>query len=351
MNSKLLYTLIFTTLTLLFCACSESDSVLPQTNIPIQFSTGVNAVSEVTSRADDNSEADIINSVSDLVGKQVSLFGAEYLTGNTPTETSWNFMRYWKADVNSGGVLNYASVPGQQLKYYSPENGFSYNFVAVYPPVGGSNSGVSSNSTGAFPSLRIQLQYRPDLMVADAIGRTKPNADVNIPLEFEHQLVLVSFNIYKTPVNPANPLEHNIYLNKMTMAGRTMADFNPVTKVFSNVNAKTGATIRIPGYPYSSFEVEEAPAKKVRDIFLFTANGDNSTERYEFTFELNEVPYSIILPREGKTWEAGKKYIYNIKVVGSDVYIEVEGDGGSGGTLLQQEKWEDKDNNTIIDGQ
>lgn len=342
----------------IFSACTEAE--IEKGPFPIQFVGSTNEVEVIhtsTTRAegDNSDDAIIINNISDLKDKKISLYGIEY--ANTPTR-SWNFMDRWEATVkesNSNYEFDYATVNGMQ--YYKVEGGLKYDFRAVFPAVddANTNSGVTVSTKG-FPYVDVKLEYRPDLMIAQADGKEKPNTATKIPLTFEHQLSLVTFNIYKDiESQQAGTESHNIYLNKMTLAGRTIADFNLETKELTiDVDGFSGATILVPGLvpgsPYSEFEIIEEP-KKIRDLFLFPSDGDAVENKLKYTFEftINERTYSTILPLAGKKWEAGLHYIYNIKVVGSDVYIEV-GHEEDDDFKLCQEDWTDVDIDEPIEG-
>lgn len=316
--------------------------------VPIQFAAAVNSVTATGTRSadtnDDESEAFIVNNIAALKDKDISLYGIEYANSDTA-----EFIPGWLATVKEVGsiyVFDYATR--QQQKYYKPQDGMKYDFTAIFPPVD-SGAGVSKVNKD---TLSIELEYRPDFMVAKNRELTKPtgSATVSIPLQFEHQLALVSFYIYKDIESlPPNSSSHNIYLNKMTLAGRTIANFSLSDNTFTDVDGISGATVRVPGYPYSTFLVEADTTKKIRDLFLFPSNGGVQAEQYTFEFTINEGIYKAILPATGKQWEAGKQYIYTMKVVGSDVYIELGGPD-SAEWKLKQEEWEDVDDDDIIEG-
>lgn len=327
-------------------ACTKTG-IESNTELPIQFSGSANevTVTEVNDSKtfDDDGETFIANNIADLKDRKITLYGTEYANG--ATNKVWNFIDGWEATVKESGsnfVFDYAT--GNQMKYYKPQDGLKYDFRAVFPEVSADTASAVSLSTQGFPYLRIKLIHRPDLMVAKADEAIKPvDFPVSIPLKFEHQLALITFNIYKDiETLPAPGTEsHSIYLNKMTLAGRTIADFNVVTQEFSSIDGKTGATVRVPGYPYSDFLIKETP-EKIRDLFLFVADGDIEAESYTFDFIINEKSYKAVLPASGKRWEKGQNYIYNIKVVGSDVYIEL-GHSDDESMKLTQEKWDDED--------
>lgn len=332
-------------------ACTEPEVESLSTAVPVQFSAAVNGVTVTGTRStdavDDESEALIIGNITDLKDKEISLYGTEYANGATKT---WNFIPGWTATVKETGgnhIFDYATA--NQMKYYKPEAGFSYDFIGIFPLVGGTNTGVSEVGN-SFQNLRIELEHRPDFMVAKAENIAKPSTATAIPFRFEHKLALVTFNIYKDLESlPPGSDGHNVYLNKMTLAGRTIANFNLSTNTFTDVDGISGATIRVPGYPYSSFLVEKGEPKKIRDLFLFPSSGSVTAEQYTFEFIINENSYKAILPDTGKQWEAGKHYIYNMKVVGSDVYIELGGPDNDE-WKLKQEEWEDVDDDDIIEG-
>lgn len=335
-------------------ACTKPEMESLATAVPVLFSAAANGVTVIGTRntdaADDESEAFIVNNIATLKNKDISLYGTEYANG--AANKTWDFIPGWTATVRESGsnhIFDYATA--NEPKYYKPDADFRYDFIAIFPSVGGNNTGVSEAGNG-FPDLRIELEYRPDLIVAKAENRTKPSTATPIPFQFEHKLALVTFNIYKDiESHPSGSTGHNVYLNKMTLAGRTIADFNPATNTFTDVDGISGATIRVPGSPYSDFLIESTlPPKKIRDLFLFPSNGNDETaKKYIFDFIINEKSYQVILPAADKQWEAGKHYIYNMKVVGSDVYIELGGPD-SEQWKLKQEEWKDIDNDDTIEG-
>lgn len=329
---------------LAFSACTETEpeSVMA----PVRFSafaSGIGVGNAGNTRAGgNNADASVISSVSDLKDKDITLLGSEYTSSATQT---WSFMDNWKATVKeSGGNFDFDYATANGLKYYSPQNGIKYDFKAVYPLISDdSNAGVSWGS-GGFPLVNVKLEYAPDLMLAEVAGVSKPATQTSIPLEFKHQLVLLRFNIIKE-VAPIGTESHNVYVNKISTLGRLAADFNLLTKQLTPAAAQTDFTIKDLGSPYSSFLVEET-SKEMLSWFVYPADGDVAAEQYTFSFVINGKEFKATLPYAGKTWEVGMQYIYNLKVVGSDVYLEVDG-----GTGLDQEVWDDLDgSDEIIEG-
>lgn len=330
---------------LAFSACTETE---PESSAmaPVRFSAFASGIgvsnAANTKTGGGNAEASVVSSISDLKDKDITLLGSEYT--NSATQT-WSFMDGWKATVKETGgnyFFDYATVNG--IKYYSPQIGIKYDFKAVYPLIStDSNAGLSWGS-GGFPLVNVKLEYAPDLMLAEVAGVSKPATQTSIPLEFKHQLAMVQFNIFEEfgPVGGGGP---NVYLNKVTMLGSMVADFNLMTKQFVPALPEAEFTIMNLGYPYSSFLVEET-SKEIFKMFLFPADGDNAARQYTFAFVINGKEYKATLPATGKEWQAGLQYIYNLKVVGSDLFLEVDG-----GTGLDQEMWEDLDgSDEIIEG-
>lgn len=346
--------LFFCLVGLIATACTETGEE-HQTEQPIRFSASAGGVTVMpvtsTKAGNDVSSTFIANSIADLKDSIITLYGTEYLTG--ATTKSWDFMGGWASTVKQSGssyAFDYAT--GNHMKYYMPDDRARYDFRAVFPSVSEDTASAVSQTTQGFPHVRVKLKYLPDLMVATVDGAAKNTVPLgSIPLKFEHQLALVTFNIYKDIESQTLPPgeSHNIYLNKMTLAGRTIADFNVVDKEFTGVDAKTGATVRVPGYPYSDFLIKKDP-EKIRDLFLFAADGNVVAEQYTFDFIINERSYKAVLPGSGKRWEKGLQYIYTIKVVGSDVYVEL-GDSDDDDMQLEQEEWDDEDMGEPIEGQ
>lgn len=326
---------------LAFSACTETE-MESSAMAPVQFSAFASGISVTdagnTRTGGSNADPIVIRSISDLNDKDITLLGSEYQ--NSATQT-WSFMDNWRATVAGAGI-DYATING--VKYYSLQPGFKYDFKAVYPLISSnSNAGLSWGS-GGFPLVNVNLEYAPDLMLAEAAGVTKPTTPTSIPLEFKHQLVLIRFNIVKE-VAPIGTPSHNVYVNKISTKGRLTADFNLMTKQLTPATAQTDFTIKDLGSPYSSFLVEET-SKEMLCWFVFSADGDVAAEQYTFSFVINGKENTVDLPKAGKKWDLGMEYIYNLKVVGSDVYLEVDG-----GTGLDQEVWEDLDgSDEIIEG-
>lgn len=329
---------------LAFSACTETEpeSVMA----PVRFSAFASGIgvsnAANTKTGGGNAEASVVSSISDLKDKDITLLGSEYT--NSATQT-WSFMDGWKATVKETGgnyVFDYATVNG--IKYYSPQIGIKYDFKAVYPLIStDSNAGLSWGS-GGFPLVNVKLEYAPDLMLAEVAGVSKPATQTSIPLEFKHQLVLLRFNIIKE-VAPVGIPSHNVYVNKISTEGRLTADFNLLTKQFTSATTHTDFTIKDLGSPYSSFLVEET-SKEMFRWFVYPADGDVAAEQYTFSFVINAKEHNVSLPKAGKEWVVGMEYIYNLKVVGSDLFLEVDG-----GTGLDQEMWEDLDgSDEIIEG-
>lgn len=333
-----LLNLCFVALAFSACAETETESVVA----PVRFSafaSGIGASNAANTRTGDgNADPTVVRGISDLKDKDITLLGSEY----TPLATqTWSFMDNWKATVKETGI-DYATVNG--LKYYSPQSGIKYDFKAVYPLVSDDGNAGLSWSSGGFPLVNVKLEYAPDLMLAEVAGVTKPATPDSIPLEFKHQLVLIRFNILKE-VAPIGTESHNVYVNKISTTGRLAADFNLLTKQLIPAATQTAFTIKDLGSPYSSFLVEET-SKEMFSWFVYPADGDVAAEQYTFSFVINAKEYKTTLPYAGKKWDVGMEYIYNLKVVGSDVYLEV--DGGMG---LDQEAWEDLDgSDEIIEG-
>lgn len=329
------------------CADSEMESSM----VPVQFAASAAEVKvdEIKSTRTGSSVPGmlLVGSVADMKDKQVTLYGSEYETTTTQT---WTFMDGWSALVKESGgnyVFDYATTNG--MKYYSPKIGLMYDFKAVYPSISaGGDTGVSLSS-GGFPVVDLNLERFPDLMLAENGGITKPNGQTSIPLEFEHQLVLVTFNIRKVlgTGEQGDDESHKIYLNKVLLNGNLTGSFNLQTKQLTTVFTKSDFTVADLGSPFSTLLVGKVP-QKACNVFLFPADGDESTQTYDFTFVINGINCKVTLPNPGQKWEVGMEYIYNLKIVGSDVYLEVNGDTT---TELEQEKWEDVDgSDDIIEG-
>lgn len=330
-------------------ACEESE--MENSRVPIRFAASADEVKvdEIKNTRAGGAVPGMlpVRVVADMKDKQVTLFGSEYETAATKT---WTFMDGWSAVVKESGsnyVFDYAT--SNEMKYYSPKGGVTYDFKAVYPSISaGGNTGVSLSSSG-FPVVDLNLERFPDLMLAEIGGVTKPNGQTSLSLQFKHQLVLVTFNIRKVlgTGQQEDDESHNVYLNKILLKGRTTGSFNMQSKQLAPVSTKTEFTVADLGSPFSTLLVGKVP-QTACSVFLFPADGDIAAQQYTFTFVINSIENNITLPASGKKWEVGMEYIYNLKVVGSDVYLEVNGDSS---TQLDQEKWEDLDgSDDIIEG-
>lgn len=350
MKNRLREILVFCLVGLIVAACSETG-MEHATEQPIRFAASANGVTVApgTKAFVDEGDIFIVNTIADLEDLRITLYGSEYLNG--ATTKMWDFMNAWEAIVRKSGssyVFDYA-FGDQQQRYFMPDDRARYDFKAIYPLISpnGSSAGVSLNALG-FPQVDVDLKYRPDLMLATADGVVKNTVSpAPVVLTFEHQLALVTFNIYKDMESPSTAI-HKIFLNKVTLTGRTNAEFNILNKEFSAFQNGADATILEPGYPYSDFLVKNDP-EKVCDLFLFAADGNVAAEQYTFDFIINERSYKVVLPASGKTWEKGLHYSYTIRVEGSDVYVEL-GDSEDDDIHLEQEEWDDEDMNEVIEG-
>lgn len=351
-NRRLRKILVFCLLGIIVAACSETG-VEQATEHPIRFAASVNGVTVTpgTKAVVDGGDIFIANSIADLKDLPITLYGSEYLSG--ATTKLWEFMNAWEAIVRQSGssyVFDYTFGYRQQ-QYFMPDDRARYDFRAIYPfiqPNGSNVAGVSHTATG-FPQVIVDLKYCPDLMLASADGVSKNTVSpAPVALKFEHQLALVTFNIYKDIESPSTAI-HKVFLNKVMLTGRTIAEFNLLDKEYSAFQAESAITLLEPGYPYSDFLVKDAP-EKICDLFLFPADGNVAAEQYTFDFIINERSYKVVLPAGGKTWKKGLQYIYTIRVEGSDVYVEL-GDPDDDDMKLEQEEWDDEDMGEPIEGQ
>lgn len=354
----------------------EERSVSP----PVLFNATKETVTienRQTTRAGIDESNPAMDSMDDLVAtdKEMLIYGLRYTDGYTQPWTNGGdlFMNGLTGPVVKNGSdyrINYSP-----LKYYDPEDDQRYDFKLFFPAPQEATSELRDPSgvtilapTAQRPlGFRVNLYRRPDLLKATLIGKRK--SDQPQPIQFEHMLTSVVLKIvkedYDDPSDP-DPLEQNVYINRLTVSGVIRGTYDIIKEQFeppvkSNpdpnlIDATSGASILVPGYTTDEeFLVPSSgeEPKRIREIFLFPVASDASTaredlERYFFDIWLNERRYSFMIPNRNDAgwegWKPGERYTYTIKVSKADIYIELDKDH------IDREPWNPEDKGDITIG-
>lgn len=374
--------LLFTCLLILGSCSNEVEKTeRPSSSPPVLFNASKDAVvieSKPTTRAGIDDSNPAMDSMDDMVnsGKEILIYGARYLDGNTP---DWSLVSDLFMYALPGVVVKNGSdyrINYSPLKYYDPDDNERYDFKLFFPAPQAPASGLNDPSgvtilppTGERPhALRVNLYRRPDLMKATLKEIRK--TDQPLEPEFEHLLTSVVLKIVKAKGDndptTDDELDQDIYINRLTVSGVIRGTYDIIKEEFEPpvmagtdpnlVDAASGASILVPGYTTDEeFLVPAAgeEPKRIREIFLFPVDSTASTEReklerYFFDIWLNERRYSFMLPVRNDTgwggWKAGERYTYTLKVDEADIYIELDKDH------ISREPWAPGDNEDITIG-
>lgn len=317
-------------------SCSKgSDDYTPEpiveSNQVIGFATTTGSIS--------NSRGPVGPSTN-LNGKSIYVFGVEHQgTANWNTGTNGLMARLNPASGTLATSTNLAGtykVDYTPKAFYAANAGYLYDFMAVYP--GASTPGMTlvPATATAPPMLDIDIEQQPDLMIAKITNATKSTTNVNMG-RLKHKLSQVSLNIYKKA-----GLQQTIYIHQLYTYGNARGRYNPVAETWSNKVVDSTVVLKFIGDPHTYKTVKEkANAEKlVEYLVLPCAPG----EYYVFDVWLNQRKASIRIPTVATDQlEAGKKYVYDVEVQGSDIYLEV-----NPSQVIEEEQWEDVDDDIII---
>lgn len=252
------------------CSNEVEEQVMDSRRVPLQINGDINML--MTRAADDHWDKN------DAIG--VYMVTAE----NSIVGDVSNY-RYVVIDENNGNF----SPDGETNTAYFPESGDAVNVVAYYP-----QGNVVENKLSLDLSDQ-SVQPRIDLMSAKAVGASKTNPNIN--LEFKHRLTKLFFviegdvntdGIYAAIGNQYTDIQYDILNDKLLIAeGDTKKDI--VMKYWDLGN---------------DYRFTEA-------IVLPNEEG-NAAEDRKLTFKLNEKIFNATISNS-TTFEAGKKYTYNVK--------------------------------------
>lgn len=251
------------------CSNEVEEQVMDSKRVPLQINGDINML--MTRAADDHWDKD------DAIG--VYMVTAE----NSIVDDVSNY-RYVVIDKDNGNF----SPDGETNTAYFPESVDAVNVVAYYP-----QGDVAENKL-SLDLANQDEQPRIDLMSAKAVGASKSNPNIN--LEFKHRLTKLFFviegdvntdGIYAAIDNQYTDIQYDILNDKLLIAeGDTKKDI--VMKYWNLDNYRFTEAIVLPN--------EE----------------NNIAENRQLTFQLNEKIFKATISNS-TTFEAGKKYTYNVK--------------------------------------
>ena len=220
--------------------------------------------------------------------------------------------------------------------------------ISVFPGKGGeanatidfqSTDNSESNSSGSAKILAASGEV--DYMYADqstAVKASYKNGDTNktgkVTLAMKHALAMVSFRVYA---------DHT-YKNTGAFTRLVLANKSGGTTILNNggsptMKIKDGTitvgqsppavtyTRDIANYTLPKAESSDASAattaknnaKKASILVLPESTVDKST--VEATLTIDNQDYKVALPSSNSAWEAGKNYLYTVKLSGSELVI------------------------------
>lgn len=154
---------------LLGCTKTDPETENPDRPVAIRFGQSIDAFSKAPVAGDK------------LTGTNFSLYAVEY--DATPAWAAANFMDGETIAVAADGALSYTNT-----RYYTI--GKKYDFYACYPALGTEGIQIAAAEAGKAPVVTFDCKdNQPDLMIANATGKTKSNDA--IPFAFSHQLAQV----------------------------------------------------------------------------------------------------------------------------------------------------------------
>ena len=220
--------------------------------------------------------------------------------------------------------------------------------ISVFPGKGGeanatidfqSTDNSESNSSGSAKILAASGEV--DYMYADqstAVKASYKNGDTNktgkVTLAMKHALAMVSFRVYAdhtykntgafTRLVLANKSGGTTILNN---GGSPTMKINDGTITVGQSPAAVTYTRDIANYTLPKAESSDASAattaknnaKKASILVLPESTVDKST--VEATLTIDNQDYKVALPSSNSAWEAGKNYLYTVKLSGSELVI------------------------------
>lgn len=326
--------------------------------LPVLFNAAAGTVTaedrQITRAGIDQSNPGV-QSMENLVGKKVLIYGTHYANGGS---ADWSnaanlLMNGLTGEVekkdNNDYRINYAP-----LKYYYPENNERHDFKLFFPTPQSSASDLDDPSgitiltpTASRPfGLRVNLYRRPDFLKATVSEATKTPQPLDT--KFEHLLTSVVLKIVKAEARGTQEeLEQDVFINRLTVSGRIRGNYDIAKEAFETavktasdpklVDIVSDASLIDPGYNRDSTYLvpaaDEDP-KLIQEILLFPVAPNASDvkedmQRYFFDVWLNERRYSFMLPLRTDTdwegWKPGERYTYTLKVNKADIYVELDG--------------------------
>ena len=220
--------------------------------------------------------------------------------------------------------------------------------ISVFPGKGGeanatidfqSTDNSESNSSGSAKILAASGEV--DYMYADqstAVKASYKNGDTNktgkVTLAMKHALAMVSFRVYAdhtykntgafTRLVLANKSGGTTILNN---GGSPTMKIKDGTITVGQSPAAVTYTSDIANYTLPKAESSDASAattaknnaKKASILVLPESTVDKST--VEATLTIDNQDYKVALPSSNSAWEAGKNYLYTVKLSGSELVI------------------------------
>lgn len=251
------------------CSNEVEEQVMDSRRVPLQINGDINMI--MTRAADGHWDKN-------------DAIGVYMVTADNSIVGGVSNYRYVVIDKDNGNF----SPDGDTNTAYFPESGDAVNVVAYYP-----QGNVVENKL-SLDLANQDEQPRIDLMSAKAVNASKSNPNIN--LEFKHRLTKLFFEIegdvntdgiYAAIDNQYTDIQYDILNDELLIAdGSEKKDI--VMKYWNLDNYRFTEAIVLPN------------------------DENNSAVDRQLTFQLNEKIFNATISNS-TTFEAGKKYTYNVK--------------------------------------
>lgn len=251
------------------CSNEVEEQVMDSRRVPLQINGDINML--MTRAADGHWDKN-------------DAIGVYMVTADNSIVGGVSNYRYVVIDKDNGNF----SPDGETNTAYFPESGDAVNVVAYYP-----QGNVVENKL-SLDLANQDEQPRIDLMSAKAVNASKSNPNIN--LEFKHRLTKLFFEIegdvntdgiYAAIDNQYTDIQYDILNDELLIAdGSEKKDI--VMKYWNLDNYRFTEAIVLPN------------------------DENNSAVDRQLTFQLNEKIFNATISNS-TTFEAGKKYTYNVK--------------------------------------
>lgn len=327
---KLVY-VVFMIAGILSCSRGVIDPDLPEDNIPMEFTTSADW--GVKSKS-------LINNSEDLQSYEISILANAEVGENVYSVFDNDRLYFENANWTYGAA-----------KYWIP--GAKYSFAAFAPFASAANTNKLSNGTVSFsdtdgnPVLTItdydtgsssaSKARTEDLLVAHYERDNTSSKDYSVvPLDFEHILSCITFNIRNTTNNDITKVR-DIKLNGLQYKcdiNITTSEVSVTAKEDKGIITSADRVTEAGGTPFLPKGMSESDYKTLFDCGELTLLPQSlyGQDDMKLTFKVHYgdkdddgTGYSLSLGNIEaiREWKSGKKYEYNMSITSTDILFQV----------------------------